>query len=51
MNEEVPVKEIKSEEMVIEKIYDLSGRQLKQERKGVNILRYGNGKTRKLMNK
>ena len=48
-DEEMPVKGINSEEVVIEKAYDLIGRQLRQSRKGVNILRYGNGKTRKVM--
>ena len=48
-NEETSVKGINSEEVVIEKVYDLSGHQLLQSRKGVNILRYSNGKTRKVM--
>ena len=43
------MKGINSEEVVIERVYNLSGRQLVQSRKGVNILRYGNGKTRKVM--
>ena len=48
-DEEMPVKGIISEEVVIEKVYNLSGLQLVQSRKGVNILRYSNGKTRKVM--
>ena len=48
-DEEMPVKGINSEEVVIEKVYNLSGCQLVQSRNGVNILRYGNGKTRKVM--
>ena len=48
-DEEMPVKGINSKDVVIEKVYNLSGRQLRQGRKGVNILRYGNGKARKVL--
>ncbi len=50
-DEELPVESIQDSKRKIQDVYDLSGRQQTTGRRGINIFRYSDGTTRKVMMK